>query len=63
MREIVVALSTLPAEFDADPLARALIDLGLAFYAFAALTCAEPRAFSSRNYQQVRDMELVRSSG
>jgi periplasmic divalent cation tolerance protein len=30
MREIVVALSTLPAGFDADPLARALIDLGLA---------------------------------
>src|SRR6267142_154735 len=41
----------------------ALIDLGLAFYTFAALTCAEPRAFSSRNYKQVRDMQLARSSG
>ena len=30
MRKIVVALSTLPAEFDADALANALIDLGLA---------------------------------
>ncbi len=41
----------------------ALIDLGLAFYTFAALTCAEPRAFSSRNYKQVREMQLARSSG
>ena len=30
MREIVLALSTLPAEFDADPLAAELIALGLA---------------------------------
>jgi periplasmic divalent cation tolerance protein len=30
MREIVVALSTLPAEFDAGPLAAALVDRGLA---------------------------------
>ncbi len=40
----------------------ALIDMGLAFYTFAALTCAENRAPSPKGYQPVEKLDLLQST-